>query len=656
MTNVRRRVARLGPAIALLVVTAGLVLFPPATAPVGAEVVITDPSSGATITLSSGQVSPGERIQIHGEGFTPTSGSQGEPLVAVRPYDFDTGSAWTIGGEDAYDPAANGNPTAAAEAKYWFITDHTDNGSFDGWLQAPADLTRAGPLGNGDHWLRILSGAFFTTSGDRLTEPITFKVPISFADHLTTGLTSPTGIFQQGTYFRPGAQLTVRGRGYQPEATVTVELDAAPLPTAITTGPDGALPSTARVALPATTTPGPHTLTLRTGSIRRSISLTVTPTPSATVLTPAIRPGGQVAYDLADYIGVSGQPQKIAIVVREQVLACLQADARGDASGVISLPGDLDGSAVVGFNVGLSCVLPPAGVIDDQPVSRIAPTVTISDTAPQVAVAGPAPTGGPVPVTGAGFVAGSTVTITIGDDVSGTLTADGDGRISGSVGGPRTPGDFRLLAQASEGPTAATLLTVQEPVTSRVTLREPGPLSYGAARTVAVELAVDGQPASGSVIVTQGDWSRSVTVSPGGTTVRLPASAAAGRHTVTASYAGASGIAGATASRDFTVSKAKTRTTLRLSKRRTSPSARVTATVGVRLVGSAPGVAPVGRVVLLDGARRLATGTLKADRGGTLKIRLPRLTRRGVHRLRAVYQGDRNAESTTSTIVTIRVG
>ena len=47
------------------------------------------------------------------------------------------------------------------------ITDHADNGSFHGWIQAPANLTKAGPLETGDHWLRILTGVRYeTTTGD----------------------------------------------------------------------------------------------------------------------------------------------------------------------------------------------------------------------------------------------------------------------------------------------------------------------------------------------------------------------------------------------------------------------------------------------------------------------------------------------------------
>lgn len=202
--------ATLTLALALL----GALLAPRAHA---APVTVTDPVSGASITLSSAEIAAGERIEITGKGFVAKQGSTGEVLVAVRPYDLDSGPAWTIGGEDAYLPA-DPNVPPASEARHWFITDHTDNGSFKGWIQAPANLTKAGPLGTGDHWLRILSGAFFTTTGDRLTDPITFKVPLTVADRVTTGLTSQTNVFQAGSHFRPGAQVTLAGRGFSADA------------------------------------------------------------------------------------------------------------------------------------------------------------------------------------------------------------------------------------------------------------------------------------------------------------------------------------------------------------------------------------------------------------------------------------------------------
>lgn len=373
MSSVSRSLRQcVGIIVAAVVVASGLVFASPAAT--AAPVTVTDPNSGASITLSTNRIAPGERVEISGRGFTPVQGSTGEPLVAVRPYDFDAGPAWATGGRDAHRPADPSQPPGS-EAKYWFVTHHDDDGSFEGWLEAPAGLTEAGPLGNGQHWLRILSGAFFTTTGDRLTDPITFQVPFTVAAGATasTGLTSPTGVFQAGTTFRPGAQVTLRGDGFTPDAALTVTLDGTDLDASITVGSDGSLPGSARIALPGGTGVGAHTLRLATGSIATTVALQVTAAPTATILTPSVRPGGTIGYDLTGYIGVGGAPQKVAVVVNEKVLACVQTGNGGAASGVTDLPTESTGTVVVGFNVGLSCVLPPAGVINDQPISRLAP-------------------------------------------------------------------------------------------------------------------------------------------------------------------------------------------------------------------------------------------------------------------------------------------
>lgn len=98
-------------AVFVTALIAGLGVVLGAASPAHAEpVTITDPNSGASITLSSSVIAPGERVNISGTGFVAASGSTGETLVAVRPYDYDTNPAWTMGGEDVHpaepDPAA----------------------------------------------------------------------------------------------------------------------------------------------------------------------------------------------------------------------------------------------------------------------------------------------------------------------------------------------------------------------------------------------------------------------------------------------------------------------------------------------------------------------------------------------------------------------
>lgn len=571
LTHTWRRVVAV--LIAGLLVAAGLVLSTPVAQ---AAVTITDPNSGASITLSTDRITPGERIQISGRGFTPTQGSTGEPLVAVRPYDFDAGPAWTTGGRDSYRPANSSQPPGS-EAKYWFVTHHDQDGSFEGWLQAPATLTSAGPLGTGKHWLRILSGAFFTTTGDRLTDPITFQVPFTVASNtatISTGLTSPTGVFQAGTTFRPGAQLTVRGDGFTPDANVTATLDGKALTSTITADSTGSLPTQARLTLPSDVTLGSHTLRLATGDRAAQVSLRVTAAPTATLVTDRVRPGGKIRFDLTGYIGVGGAGQKVAVVVDEKVLACIQAGSNGAASGSATLPAGLTGTVVVGFNVGLSCVLPPAGVINDQPISRITQSVTVD----------------------------------------------------------------------AETPLPPSALTLTAPATVR----------YGAARSTTVTLKIDGAPASGNVEVTQGTWKETVAVSTKGTKVALPINAPVGTQKVTARFAGDNHSSATTASKSFKVTKATSSASLKLSASTVKRTKRVAATVKVGITG-APALAATGTVRIYDGKKWLGTYTLKASHRGTLKVTLPKLTKKGTHTLKAVYAGTSNVSGKTSKTVKLKV-
>ena len=560
--------------IAGLLAASGLVL---SSQPAQAAVTVTDPVSGASITLSTNRIAAGERIEISGRGFTPVQGSTGEPLVAVRPYDFDAGPAWTVGGRDAYRPPNPSQPPGS-EAAYWFVTHHADGGSFEGWLQAPAELTPSGPLGNGQHWLRILSGAFFTTTGDRVTDPITFQVPFTVASNAaaaSTGLTSPTGIFQAGTTFRPGAQVTVRGDGFTPGETVTATLDGSPLTAGITAGTDGALPPTARITLPSDVALGSRTLRLSTGSVGAEVTLRITAQPSATLRTERVRPGGAFGFDLAGYIGVGGAPQKVAVVVNEQVLACVQTGSTGAASGTATLPAELTGTVVIGFNVGLSCVLPPAGVINDQPISRITRSLTVDADSPA-------------------------------------------------------------------------------PRTSALTLTAPKSPRYGSARTATVALRIAGAPAAGTVEVSQGSWTTTVAVGTAGTRVTLPADAAVGRHTLTARFAGDADTAAATASARFTVTKASSSASLKLSASKVKRGKRVDATVKVSISGATK-VYATGTVRIYDGKKRLGSYALKSSHRGTLKVKLPAFTKRGTHKIKAVFAGNSNASGKTTKTVSVRV-
>jgi hypothetical protein len=409
------------------------------------------------VTISDDTVVPGQRIAISGTGFVPQRGA-GYPLVAIKPYDIDP--PWAYGGPAAYP----GPP----DAEIWFVADGPQS-SWSGTIDVPASLTPAGLAGGpqaGTHWLRILSGVFST--GDAVTQPITFRVPFQVLDRLELGLSTVVGpaLYQAGTTFRPGATVTLRGAGYDANAPVTVAFDGTPLPASITTDAEGSLPVTARAALPGSTAPGPHTLTVSTAGASATKALTVTAPPTARLITPAVRPGGVIAYAVDGFTGVAGTGQKVAVVVDEAVLTCITAGADGAGAGLGVVPATTaQGTATVGFAAGTSC-LGPTGPQNDLPGTRVTAPLTVSAAAPAAVATGTGVIGGTATVSGDGFPPGQPVTVTLdGAIVPAAIVTDAAGRFAGQAAVPAATaaGDHVLLFTAG-GATAAAPLTVAAPV------------------------------------------------------------------------------------------------------------------------------------------------------------------------------------------------
>lgn len=654
---------RWGTVLAPAVVVTLLLTATPATA----DITITDPAGpGPTavtpqVTVSSTEIAPGERIQIKGAGFlpNPTAGTTGDPLVAIRPYDDDRLPAWTIGGADAY---LTPTPTQAQEAKYWFRT-HAEGapeavGTFQGWIQAPAGLTTGGADGSGEHWLRILSGAFFTTTGTRLTHPITFKVPLTVVDKVRLGFNAPTG-FWPGTYFRQSAQVVVKGRAFTPDSVMTATFDGALLSgTDLITDGTGVLPATARIAIPADATPGAHTLVFATGANRHTVQITVTAAPTVTVVTPAVAPGGAVAVNLANYVGVAGQGQKVAFVQNEKVLGCIQANSAGAASAVIKLPADFPVGESIStlFNVGLSCIpLAEGGVVNDLPGSVTPKVLSSSPSAPSAIAPASVKVKQSLAVSGSGFTPSGTVTVTNGATTLGALSVGATGTFSGAVTGLSTIGAKQLVF--NDGSHVAAAVTTVEPKTvstTKVSL-SPATVSWGADRTAHATLKVGGTAASGKVLVKLGSWSKTVLIPVrGSAAVVLPKTASVNVYKVTVTYAGTSVVAGSAGSATLKVVRAKSGTSLALAKAKVKKTQRARVVVRVALPGVKAPLYATGTVRVYDGTKLVKTYALKSANKGTVSLLLPKLPR-GSHRLKVVYGGTSNTVGSTSSVRTLTV-
>ncbi|WP_300680958.1 Ig-like domain-containing protein [Nocardioides sp.] len=161
----------------------------------------------------------------------------------------------------------------------------------------------------------------------------------------------------------------------------------------------------------------------------------------------------------------------------------------------------------------------------------------------------------------------------------------------------------------------------------------------------------DGEAAVGSVAVTvDGASAGTATLNASGAaTVALPASIAAGRHTVKVTYAGSSAVAGTSASTTYTVAKAASATALKAAaKVRKGTRAKVTVTVSAK-------VKATGTVQILKGSKVIATGTLITSSAGKVTVTLPRFTKAGAVKLRAVYTGNGSVAGSSSSTVTIKV-
>lgn len=207
---------------------------------------------------------------------------------------------------------------------------------------------------------------------------------------------------------------------------------------------------------------------------------------------------------------------------------------------------------------------------------------------------------------------------------------------------------------ADDGPNrAATTVTLSAKQTA-LTLSAPTPLTYGAARTTTVGLKLDGAASSGTVTISQDRWSKTVTVPAGGLKVALPRDVGVGRHTVTAVAEATDSSTKAEASRTFTVTKAASSASLKVSPTKVKKSKRATATVKVTVNG-APQIAASGKVTIYDGSKKLTTATLKAGHKGTVKVTLPKIKKKGTHKLKVSYAGNSSISAKTSAVVKLKV-
>jgi hypothetical protein len=181
----------------------------------------------------------------------------------------------------------------------------------------------------------------------------------------------------------------------------------------------------------------------------------------------------------------------------------------------------------------------------------------------------------------------------------------------------------------------------------------PEPSTFGTASSLAVHVTSPAGNPTGSVTVKEGGTTLGTgTLASGTATVSLPATLAAGAHTLTLEYSGDGSFDAATGSATATVAKASTTTSATASpkKIKKGQSFAVTATV------TASGATPAGTVQVMRGSKLLGSGTLGADGKVTISItkKMAKKLKKGKNVLTVQYLGGDNFLASEGT-VTVKV-
>ena len=252
-----------------------------------------------------------------------------------------------------------------------------------------------------------------------------------------------------------------------------------------------------------------------------------------------------------------------------------------------------------------------------------------------------------------GIVPSGTVTFTDGTATLGAATLASDGTTSFTTPS-LTIGSHTIVASYGGNSTyAASTMTMKETVcaatTSTVLIASAAPSVIGQAVTFTVIVSADnGATPSGSVTVKDGSKTlATVTLNADGTGTFTTSFGKVGNHKITAVYAGTSSFA---ASNNLLIeSVAKAATTVSVVSSDTTAefgqSVTYTVTVGAASPGSG---APTGKVILMDGSKKVATARLGAD--GTATFTISTLTA-GSHTLTVSYAGSKNYTAGSGSVV-----
>ncbi len=196
---------------------------------------------------------------------------------------------------------------------------------------------------------------------------------------------------------------------------------------------------------------------------------------------------------------------------------------------------------------------------------------------------------------------------------------------------------------------SASALTVAAQ-TSKVTIGKISDTTYGKSASAKVTVAGSAGTPTGKVTLKDGSKTLgTATLNKGAATFALPKTLAAGKHTLTASYAGSSTTAASTSGAvSFTVAKAKTTTKVAKVKAvKAGKKPKVTIKVT-----SATGVPVNGKAVIKEKSKTLKTVTIK---NGKATVSLSKKTKAGKHTIKVSFVATSNLKaSTAKATVTVK--
>lgn len=235
-----------------------------------------------------------------------------------------------------------------------------------------------------------------------------------------------------------------------------------------------------------------------------------------------------------------------------------------------------------------------------------------------------------------------------------------------SLGGDNSPEGLDFVP-ASQSPTGKALLLASFEVGGTVAVYEIGAdpkvaasmqlrvgrMAFGGTPSqVQATVTGAGKAATGTVAFTvDGRVLATVSLRDGVAIAKLPAGLNAGKVKIAAKYSGDEQTEATAASTVLTVSKATTKTTVKLAKSKVKRLKQVLATVVVSVNGGAK-VVPSGSIWITRNGRVVATGKLHK---GRTTIKIPAGVRSGTYRISARYLGSSNLVSSSSGIRRLKV-